>query len=96
MKSSGLFIPMHGYFANYHAALTIANVISWNVAVWNFRRKKNDKIKVSKLTLSKLSIIFLVVQISVRKPKIKKDKKNIPVKLHKDLFYVHPVHEFHI
>lgn len=55
-----------------------------------------NKIKVSKLTLSKLSIIFLVVQISVRKPKIKKDKKNIPVKLHKDLFYVHPVHEFHI
>lgn len=46
--------------------------------------------KVSKLTLSKLSIIFLVVQISVRKPKIKKDKKNIM--LHKDLFYVHPVH----
>lgn len=55
---------------------------------------KNDKIKVSKLTLSKLSIIFLVVQISVRKPKIKKDKNNI--KLHKDLFYVHSVHEFHI
>lgn len=36
------------------------------------------------------------MQISVRKPKIKKDKKNIPVKLHKDLFYVHSVHEFHI
>lgn len=43
MKSSGLFIPMHGYFANYHAALTIANVISWNVAVWILDVKKKKK-----------------------------------------------------
>lgn len=33
------------FFANYHPTLTIANVISWNVAVWNFRLEKNEKKK---------------------------------------------------
>lgn len=99
MKSSqcmyiNVYEQFNWYFANYHATLTIANVISWNVAVWNFRLEKNEEKKVSKLTLSKLSIIFLVVQISARKTKNNKDKKNI--RLYKDLFYVHSVHGFHI
>lgn len=66
-------IIFNWYFANYHKILTIA------IGNEIIDLKGNDEIKSSKLTLSKLSIIFLVVQISGRKPIIHTMHKNIHV-----------------
>lgn len=66
-------IIFNWYFANYHKILTIA------IGNEIIDLKGNDEIKSSKLTLSKLSIIFLVVQISGRKPIVNTMHKNIHV-----------------